>query len=487
MDFYSPKAAIALVIAIGVVVAWKLLALLMSPITNVPGPWHTIFSDLRLRYEVARGRGPHWIHQMHVQYGRAVRLGPREASFQDPAAAQIIHRIKGEYLKADLYDKLITGVVNVFTTRNLDIHKRQRRLLSSEMAESGLQKHVPVVESKIRLALNRMREEMERNDYTDVYHWFLSMATDIIGELSFGESFRMLETGEENQYIKDMQSVAQAGGVRVTFPFLLPISKFVKIPVISEAVANQERLIAYADQSIKRHQKLAENANEKTSNTLFSKLYDQVDGGNLSFIEVRDNAVGYIVAGSDTTANSLTYLVWLLCRHPDVRDILVAELRGLPPNFNYEQVKGLEYLGYVIEETLRLYPAAPAGLPRLVPSGGAELGGYYLPADTVVSTQAWSLHRDPKAFPNPLKFDPGRWEHATKAMKESVLTFGGGSRVCLGVHLARMELRLAATHFFLSFPKATLSTKAGFTEDDMEPEMYFLLKPASHRCLIETN
>lgn len=140
-------------------------------------------------------------------------MGPREASFQDPAAAQIIHRIKGEYLKADLYDKLITGVVNVFTTRNLDIHKRQRRLLSSEMAESGLQKHVPVVESKIRLALNRMREEMERNDYTvstslilsrneltsfkkDVYHWFLSMATDIIGELSFGESFRMLETGE---------------------------------------------------------------------------------------------------------------------------------------------------------------------------------------------------------------------------------------------------------------------------------------------------
>lgn len=111
-----------------------------------------------------------------------------------------------------------------------------------------------------------------------------------------------------------------------------------------------------------------------------------------------------------------------------MRDILVAELRGLPPNFNYEQVKGLEYLGYVIEETLRLYPAAPAGLPRLVPSGGAELGGYYLPADTVVSTQAWSLHRDPKAFPNPLKFDPGRWEHATKAMKESVLTFGGGSR-----------------------------------------------------------
>lgn len=255
----------------------------------------------------------------------------------------------------------------------------------------------------------------------------------------------MLTTYKENQYIKDMQSVAQAGGVRVTFPFVLQLSKLVNIPVISDAVANQERLIGYADQSIKRHQKLAQDKGDEMKSTLFSKLYDQVSSGNLSFVEVRDNAVGYIVAGSDTTAsatfqefdecqqliimkaNSLTYLVWLLCRHPEVRDILVAELRRLPSNFNYEQVKSLKYLGYVIEETLRLYPAAPAGLPRLVPSGGAELGGYYLPADTVVSTQAWSLHRDPRVFSNPLKFDPGRWQHATKAMKESLLTFGGGS------------------------------------------------------------
>ncbi|KAF3810325.1 Tryprostatin B 6-hydroxylase [Colletotrichum gloeosporioides] len=166
MDFRLPQAAIAFMVVIGGAVAWKLLNSLKSPMANLPGPWHTIISDLRLRYEVARGRGPHWIHQMHVQYGPAVRLGPSEASFQDPAAAQIIHRIKGEYLKADLYDKLITGVVNVFTTRNLDVHKRQRRLLSSEMAESALQKHVPVVESNIRLALNRMRENMEKNDYT---------------------------------------------------------------------------------------------------------------------------------------------------------------------------------------------------------------------------------------------------------------------------------------------------------------------------------
>ncbi|KAF4897308.1 Cytochrome P450 monooxygenase azaI [Colletotrichum viniferum] len=247
MDFRLPQAAIAFMLIIGGAVAWREAVEFFEEPNGKPT--RTLAYD-NFRPSITI-RSP------------AVRLGPNEASFQDPAAAQIIHRIKGEYLKADLYDKLITGVVNVFSTRNLDVHKRQRRLLSSEMAESALQKHVPVVVSNIRLALNRMRDDMEKNDYTDVYHWFLSMATDIVGELSFGESFRMLETGEENQYIKEMQSVAQAGGVRVTFPFLLQLSKLVNIPVISDAVANQERLIGYADQSIKRHQKLAQDKGDE--------------------------------------------------------------------------------------------------------------------------------------------------------------------------------------------------------------------------------
>lgn len=79
---------------------------------------------------------------------------------------QQIYRIKGEFLKSDFYDKLAIDLVSVFTTRNVDIHKRQRRLLSGEMSESGLLKHLPVIESRVRLAIERMKEELEQRKTT---------------------------------------------------------------------------------------------------------------------------------------------------------------------------------------------------------------------------------------------------------------------------------------------------------------------------------
>ncbi|KAJ5819620.1 cytochrome P450 [Penicillium riverlandense] len=65
------------------------------------------------------------------------------------------------------------------------------------------------------------------------------------------------------------------------------------------------------------------------------------------------------------------------------------------------------------------------------------------------------------------------------------MPFGGGSRICIGMHLARMELRLATALFFRAFPQAYISTKEGMTENDMHIKASFLMGPQGHRCLIE--
>ncbi len=162
--------------------------------------------------------------------------------------------------------------------------------------------------------------------------------------------------------------------------------------------------------------------------TLFSRFYRAVDSAALSMNEITNNARTYIVAGSDTTSNTLTYLVWAVCRDPAVKRLLLAELAALPDTFVDADLKRLPYLSYVVEETLRLHSAAPAGLPRVVPEGGASFGKYWLPANTIVTTQAYTLHRNPVAFPNPDKFNPSRWENTTQTMKDSFMPFGGGSR-----------------------------------------------------------
>jgi hypothetical protein len=71
-------------------------------------------------------------------------------------------------------------------------------------------------------------------------------------------------------------------------------------------------------------------------------------------------------------------------------------------------------------------------------------------------------------------------------MKDSFMPFGGGSRICIGMHLGQMELRLATAHFFRRIIRPKVSSKEGFIDDDMYQHMYFLVSPKGHRCMIDS-
>lgn len=85
---------------------------------------------------------------------------------------------------------------NTFSTRDPQFHASRRRLLASPISDSSLTRMEPLVNSKVHLAISQIAEEMKRRGVADVFKWWMFMATDIIGELTFGESFRMLESGE---------------------------------------------------------------------------------------------------------------------------------------------------------------------------------------------------------------------------------------------------------------------------------------------------
>lgn len=163
-----------------------------------------------------------------------------------------------------------------------------------------------------------------------------------------------------------------------------------------------------------RHRRLRHSDPGRAQHTLFSNLFKAQNADNLTSDEVKWTAIAYMIAGTDTTANTLTHLIWCICKHPEVKNKLLIELKTLPINFLDQELKGLEYLNYVVHETLRLYAAAPSGLPRVVPEGGANLGGYSLPAGTVVCAQAYSMHRIAESFPDPNSFNPSRWAHLTQ-------------------------------------------------------------------------
>lgn len=139
--------------------------------------------------------------------------------------------------------------------------------------------------------------------------------------------------------------------------------------------------------------------------TLFSKLFDAgLDG--LPDAAIKDEAVNFIIAGSETTAIALTYLVWAVCRDDKVIESLLRDLAPVPEDFSDREIRQLPYVDHVINESLRLYAPVPTGLPRTVPNGGSNLAGHWIPAGVTVTTQAYSLHRDPSIFPMPERYSP---------------------------------------------------------------------------------
>lgn len=188
--------------------------------------------------------------------------------------------------------------------------------------------------------------------------------------------------------------------IKVAFPNMVSLSSIFPLPIFRKVAESGRRMEDYAIQSVQRYKKLVE-ATLDPKPTLFTRLFgDGKDG--LPDSEIIKEATSFIIAGSDTTATAMTFLVWEVCRNPQVKKLLLDEFSGLPKDFHHDDLRLLPYLNQIITETLRLYTGVPSSLPR-VSQHGATLGGYYIPAGVTVTTQAYSLHRNPDVFT-----DPGR-------------------------------------------------------------------------------
>jgi cytochrome P450 len=167
--------------------------------------------------------------------------------------------------------------------------------------------------------------------------------------------------------------------------------------------------IMMATKEINQHGEIAVRNMRKdggSSLNLFSQMLAAADGEQnvrLTDKDVKDEAGNLIVAGSDTTAVTLTYLVWAVLKQPQLQSQLEHELSQLSDGLSNAELESATLLNSVIEETLRLYGAAPGALPRVVPEQGATIGGYHIPGGVEVSTQAYTNHRDPLVFANPLQ------------------------------------------------------------------------------------
>jgi cytochrome P450 len=166
--------------------------------------------------------------------------------------------------------------------------------------------------------------------------------------------------------------------------------------------------------------------------------------GGLSDMEVASEAADHLLAGVDTTSDTLMFLIWALSlpENAHFQEKLVAEVSALPASAldskgipTAEATGKLTYLDAVIKEILRLYAPLPASEPRSLPVD-TIIDGYKVAANTVVSMSPYTLHRNSDVFPNPLVFNPERWLGEAKEvaeMRKWFWGFSGGGRMCIGI------------------------------------------------------
>ena len=129
--------------------------------------------------------------------GPIVRISPNELDVSEIQAAKEIHKVGSRFHKGRFYQHIgHHSPKTLFSSTDPQFHAYRRRLLGGPMSEASIRQYEPIVVNKVRLCIDQMAEEARRRGCMDVFKWWCFLATDTIGELSFGESFRMLEKGE---------------------------------------------------------------------------------------------------------------------------------------------------------------------------------------------------------------------------------------------------------------------------------------------------
>jgi cytochrome P450 len=171
---------------------------------------------------------------------------------------------------------------------------------------------------------------------------------------------------------------------------------------------------------------------------------DEETGGGMMAQEVRNQVVTIFMAGHETTAVALTWTWYLLSQHPGAEATLHAELDavlgGRTPK--HEDLARLPYTRMVIEEAMRLYP--PAHTLSREAMKDDEILGHHVPAGSTILIVPWLLHRNPRLWDRPSRFEPERFSPERVAPRErfSYIPFGAGPRICIGAAFAMAEAML---------------------------------------------
>ncbi|MFO1518355.1 MAG: cytochrome P450 [bacterium] len=332
-------------------------------------------------------------------------------------------------------DPRLAAIFTSILRRNGAEWQRARRVLVPPMTQRAVMERMPAIfEETVAEKTGNWRS----GETVD-----LSSVTNAITLRNLMRSLMGLEDPVRGERLASLMDSIAAGGTspavalvqRLSFGRVLPGTN------VARWVKNAERLRSDLDA-------LIDYKREHPSPDALGALVATVDadtGRTLTNDELVGELAAFYAAGYHTTAHTLTWTLWALAHHPQIGERASQEVRdvlqGRAPT--YADIPRLNFLNDVVREAQRLFSIVPATLPRTTVRE-ARLGGVRLAPGSNVTVSIVGQHHNPAIFPDPGRFDPGRWaelDAANRNLAYDFLPFGAGPRRCLGGVFADLQIR----------------------------------------------
>lgn len=336
-----------------------------------------------------------------------------------------------------------------------DYHRRLRRIMAPAFTPKRLQNYGRDMVTEAE----RFVRDLKGGGEVEIVREMQKVIRNILMKSVFA-----VDLSEQDSFFQSVQVISDYIGDGVG-NFLRPPLWF-PLPSNRKASEAINHVRGRAQQLLEQAKVRGQDKGDVLSMLLMAK---DEDGSGLSDAELLDQVVTLYLAGFESTANTLALTMRLLAMHPDVYARLQSEvdtvLGGRVPTV--EDLPKLTYLQQVTKEALRVYPAGT--IFARCPRNDMNVLGYDFPKDAFLAICPYVIHRNPEYFPDPERFLPERFspENEKKLPRNAYIPFGTGPKVCIGQHLAMMEIQMVLAYLCQHI---SISLPANFKDTEVLPQ-----------------
>ncbi|KAI1492457.1 putative cytochrome P450 monooxygenase [Biscogniauxia mediterranea] len=425
--------------------------LFWHPLRGFPGPLGARISSLWLTLQNTKAENHRVCLDLYNRYGPFVRIGSSELMIVHPKAVPAIYGAQSACSKAAFYDEDYPRE-SIHMTRNAKLHHERRRIWSQAFSDRALRGYESHISTYNAALVSRLAEF--KGAPANAPRWFNYYSFDVMGDLAFGRDFGMLSSGQQHWAIALLDEAFVIQGLK------LPVWVFRMLTAVPGLTAKYWSFIEYCNRQLtaKIADERRNGAEGRDRDDLMSLLIAHADAhpSEKEQLVLHSESRTAIVAGSDTTAATLSHIFYYLARYPEHTERLRRELSPLTDDgrsFEYLRIQSAEHLNGVINEALRLCPVLPTMLPRKTPPEGIHIDGTFVPGNMDVWAPMYVLGRSEAVYERPEEFIPERWYSQPSLVKDKAgfAPFSLGPYGCIGRPLAQMQIRTLMAQIVMRF------------------------------------